>query len=357
MILFAWRRLPPPGFIGGAEISESLVARSLAAAGHDVTFVGSITNPRDPTESWLPWLLELLDHHGIIPTAEQGRLSYRWHGVDCHAIPQNQLLDDVAQLAMTADAIWTSQEDCPTIRGAASSLPAASYAHSVSEVGLLSAQLDARWVFAPSQFVQSVIRDRCALDAHLLRPPLISDDGRGPARASQHRDLVLFVNPLEIKGVTTAVELAKRLPATPFVFVESWCPAAENLDLPANVTLLGRIPTLSSLYRRARLLIAPSVIDDACPRVILEAAIHGMPALGSNRGGIPELIADERNVLPAGDLDAWATRAGELLGSATEWATASEDQEALAKSMLCEPASELAKVGFPTSPSRTDCGS
>ena len=48
MILFAWRRLPPPGFIGGAEISEGLVASALVATGEQVTFVGSTTNPRDP---------------------------------------------------------------------------------------------------------------------------------------------------------------------------------------------------------------------------------------------------------------------------------------------------------------------
>lgn len=343
MILFAWRRLPPPGFIGGAEISEALVARSLVKAGHQVTFIGSTTNPRDPAESWEPWLLELLEHHGITPDDRAGHLAYRWHGVHCHAVDQDQLLGLVDQLAGSAQVLWTSQEDCPAVRAAAPHLPAASYAHSVSDVGLLSAQLGARWVFAPSRFVQTVIRDRFDVEAHLLRPPLtaatVGDVGG--------RDLVLFVNPIEVKGVATAIELARRLPATTFVFVESWYPAATDLDLPANVTLLNRVPTLIPLYQRSRLLIAPSVIDDACPRVILEAANHGIPALGSDRGGIPELIADPRNVLPAGDHDAWAARTAQLLQSPDDWAIAADQQQAHAKGMRADPAAWLHQLHFP----------
>ena len=255
MILFAWRRLPPPGFIGGAEISEGLVARSLAAAGEHVTFVGATTNPRDPSESWRRWLLELLDHHGVTHKVVDDRISYRWHGVECHAISQDRLLGLVNQLAGSARLLWTSQEDSPAIRAVAPNLPAASYAHSVSEVGLLSAQLDASWALAPSRFVQQVIAKRFGVRAHLLRPPLPPEP---PQKVEPRaRDLVLFVNPIRDKGVQAAVETARQLPTTKFVFVESWRTADTDLRLPANVRLFARVPSLHALYRRAQLLLVP----------------------------------------------------------------------------------------------------
>lgn len=356
MILFSWRRLPPPGFIGGAEISEGLVARSLAAAGEQVTFVGSTTNPRNQSETWRPWLLDLLDRAGIDYDTTRHHITYRWHDVDCHAVPQDQLLEYVRGLATTARMLWTSQEDCPAIRAAAPRLPAASYAHSVSKVGLLSAQIGARWVFAPSRFVQRVIHDRFGQRADLLRPPLdlelmaepVSGDGTAGLGG---RDLVLFVNPIRDKGVELAVELARRFPSTRFVFVESWRPADPDLILPANVELLARMPSLTGLYQRALLLLVPSVIDDACPRVILEAGAHGAPALGADRGGIPELIADPANVLPATGIDAWAARCRHLLASTSAWSTASHQQRDVARAMHSDPVARLVELQVPlTSP-------
>lgn len=344
MILFAWRRLPPPGFIGGAEISEGLVARSLAAAGENVTFVGATSNPRDPSESWRRWLLELLDHHDITYDVADDYISYRWHGVECHATSQDRLLGLVGQLVGSARVLWTSQEDCPAIRAVAPKLPAASYAHSVSKVGLLSAQLDAT-LLAPSRFVQQVIAERFGVRAHLLRPPLPPElPHTGEPRA---RDLVLFVNPIRDKGVQVAAEIARQLPTTKFVFVESWRTADADLRLPANVRLLARMPSLNALYQRARLLLVPSLIDDACPRVILEAGTWGTPTVGPDRGGIAELIADPDNVLPADDPDAWAERCRYLLVSPIAWSTASDEQHQLAHSMRTDPAQRLSQLGFP----------
>lgn len=348
MILFAWRRLPPPGFIGGAEISEGLVASALAATGEQVTFVGSTTNPRDPSDTWGPWLLSLLDRAGVDYTTDRGRITYRWHGVDCHAVAQEQLLDLVGGLATSARLLWTSQEDCPTIRAAARWLPAASYAHSVSEVGLLSAQIDADLVLAPSRFVQDVIHDRLGQRAELLRPPLATAPAEwADLDGAAARTLLLFVNPIGDKGVELAVELARRFPDEQFVFVESWRAADPDVVLPPNVELLHRMPTLTALYRQARLLLVPSVIDDACPRVILEAGAHGVPALGSDRGGIPELIADPNNVLPPRDPDVWADRCSVLLGSAAAWSAASRQQHHVAKQMHTDPADRLAELQRP----------
>ncbi|WAZ21302.1 glycosyltransferase [Streptomyces cinnabarinus] len=40
-------------------------------------------------------------------------------------------------------------------------------------------------------------------------------------------------------------------------------------------------------------------MEDAFPRVIIEAALHGTPSIGTDRGGIPEAIGNAGVVLSA----------------------------------------------------------
>src|SRR5262249_8806238 len=156
------------------------------------------------------------------------------------------------------------------------------------------------------------------------RPPWRGSSGSDRLAA---RDIVLFVNPIPEKGVHLAAELAACLPDQQFVFVEGWRPiGAETRSLPSNVTVLPRRPSLDYLYCRARLLLVPSTIPDACPRVVGEAGLRGVPALGSDVGGIPELIADVRNLLPATSPRRWRERADALLDDPDTWRLASVEQ-------------------------------
>jgi glycosyltransferase involved in cell wall biosynthesis len=65
---------------------------------------------------------------------------------------------------------------------------------------------------------------------------------------------------------------------------------------------------MNALYTRHRLLLVPSTVPDAFPRVIIEAALTGLPTLGSTRGGIPEAIGDSALLAPPDDVAAWASR-------------------------------------------------
>jgi glycosyltransferase involved in cell wall biosynthesis len=53
---------------------------------------------------------------------------------------------------------------------------------------------------------------------------------------------------------------------------------------------------LSALYDRAAVFVLPSLYD-ACPHALREAMGHGLPCIGTRRGGIPEMIDHERTGL------------------------------------------------------------
>jgi glycosyltransferase involved in cell wall biosynthesis len=74
---------------------------------------------------------------------------------------------------------------------------------------------------------------------------------------------------------------------------------------PTVVKLLGRVPfeEMPALYAAADLTVVPSVWYDNSPMVIYESLLAGTPVLGSDIGGIPELIQSGRTgyLFPPGD--------------------------------------------------------
>jgi len=66
-----------------------------------------------------------------------------------------------------------------------------------------------------------------------------------------------------------------------------------------NVEMLGYISEeeKQSLYRRARAIVVPSVWMENYPTVVLESMAYGKPVIGSERGGISEMIQHEQNGL------------------------------------------------------------
>jgi glycosyltransferase involved in cell wall biosynthesis len=66
----------------------------------------------------------------------------------------------------------------------------------------------------------------------------------------------------------------------------------KKLDLSKNVKFLGKIAyeKIEECYRRSTMVVIPSICPDTLPSVAIEAMSVGRPIIGSNNGGIPELI-------------------------------------------------------------------
>lgn len=124
--------------------------------------------------------------------------------------------------------------------------------------------------------------------------------------AAQHqRTNLLFVNPSLEKGAAIVIRLAmaleKRRPDILFEVVESrgaW-PAlvskvtsmlGEGREQLDNVLVTPNTTDMRPVYGRARLLLAPSLWWESSGRVAVEAMMNGIPALVTDRGGLPEMV-------------------------------------------------------------------
>jgi len=151
----------------------------------------------------------------------------------------------------------------------------------------------------------------CGIDCAIIAPAI------RPHRYMTRRDAdarhVLFVNPVPIKGVEIAFDLAASYPDVPFRFVESWTLEARwrdycrhRADALGNIDWLPAQADMAALYRSTRLLLMPSIWEETFGRTVIEAQVNGIPVLASRRGGLPESVGAGGWLLdPDGDLTIW----------------------------------------------------
>lgn len=74
-------------------------------------------------------------------------------------------------------------------------------------------------------------------------------------------------------------------------------------------------PVLADLMAASDMLCLPSIWSENAPGVAIQAIAQGLPVLGSDRGGIPEIVDDGITglIVAGGDIDAWAAAMGEII--------------------------------------------
>ena len=153
-------------------------------------------------------------------------------------------------------------------------------------------------LLAPSPWVQKGIRDSLGRECLSLPPPLDWSRCVSPQVDGKY---VTFVNPCPDKGVFFFAgivrELRERRPQIPFLVVEgrgrrSWLrEAGLDLDRIGNVFGMTATHDPRAFYGLSRLVVMPSLREEIFGRVAAEALANGIPVLGSDRGGLSEVLA------------------------------------------------------------------
>lgn len=233
---------------------------------------------------------------------------------------------DVAEVFLPSVAVLQAGEMVPVASALlAADIPTVFYLQDV-EFDRLGGKLEARpglRFVANSQFTASRARERFGVEADVI-PPLVRPEAY---RTESDRSHVLFVNPHPYKGVDIAFELATRRPDIPFLFLEAWG-VRDDLrreytrraaSLP-NVTWSPRVSDMREVYRKARLVLVPSKWEEAWGRIPTEAHLSGIPALASDRGGLPESVGPGGILVdPDGPISGWEEGLARLWDDAAEY--------------------------------------
>ncbi|HEY8155513.1 MAG TPA: glycosyltransferase [Myxococcota bacterium] len=305
-----------PSFRGGAECSIDELARALITEGHSCEVVVGVRrgDSRRPHRIW-----RLLSANPGIARRDL-RNGYPTHRAAPRALVE-ALRERLAGFRPDLVVAWNRASEELARAAAAVSIPSLVWVHDAELAwshGRLPPEPTTR-LAAVSEFLAQRVGEHLGRRVAVLRPLIRFEDYRCGARRPE---LVTLVNPRESKGVSIALAIAERLPGRRFLFVGSpGLLARERTALAArvarlrNVRVERQVSDMRPVYARTALLLAPSICEDAAPRVVLEAHLNGIPVVGSRIGGIPEVSGGAAVLLPASaPPDRWAAEVERLLG-------------------------------------------
>jgi glycosyltransferase involved in cell wall biosynthesis len=157
-----------------------------------------------------------------------------------------------------------------------------------------------------SDFLRDVLKTTFDVKTNIVRTPVRLKN----VRASEHNPRYLtMVNPrTELKGVEILFDLVDNLDEE-FLIAGEFADDkyAERAKRAENVTYLGWVSDMREVYRQTRLVIVPSLVEEGGgPRVVLEGFANSIPAVGTNRGAIPEHVANAGAVVDNPyDIEQW----------------------------------------------------
>lgn len=219
--------------------------------------------------------------------------------------------------------------------------------------------VDAVW--APSRFVADHYR------AAWINPPDVVPTPLGDyllASEPRQRLFATFINPEPAKGSAVVAGLLGRWvnhrAGQPLLIVEGrakaaqWLSALQRAGLDAAHCAQAFVSPpqedLSTIWASTRVLLMPSVVDEAAGRVALEAMLNGVVPLVSNRGALPDTVRHADWVVPldaamrwdAADVASpqvvqrWDEALAPWLDDESAWAEASDRAIRVARSHLFE---------------------
>jgi glycosyltransferase involved in cell wall biosynthesis len=167
------------------------------------------------------------------------------------------------------------------------------------------------YIVTPSQFAKRRIFEQSGRDAEVI-PPCI-DFSRFEKKIN-NPEYVTLINPVVVKGSEIFYSLVSKMSDVKFLTKAGWLnlqkegdwnidrlqliaeslgdelviPEKQHIPTYSNLTSIIDSKEMSWIYNNTKILLSPSLWEEAYGMSNVEAMYHGIPVIASNRAGIPE---------------------------------------------------------------------
>jgi glycosyltransferase involved in cell wall biosynthesis len=318
----------PQDSASGAARSTTAIAELLSAAGFHVRALAS-----SATESAIPLdPLACLRSTGIDPridpTHNPPLIRYTWRGIDTTILPVGapdpwhawqKTLNPVFDQLFDRELETFSPDILFTYGGSAGDIGRMRRARrrgcrvvfSLRNLNYRSKAFfdEVDSILTPSRFLTQRYRETIGLESTPILAPLDTADVLASERAPI---FVTMVNPSLEKGAAVFARIAEvvslRNPRIPFLVIESRGTAGLLVDVGlrggfdlrrhTNLMVSPAVSHPRDIFTPARILLVPSLVEEAGGRIPAEALLNGVPPLVSDRGGLAEVCCGAGFVLP-----------------------------------------------------------
>lgn len=146
-----------------------------------------------------------------------------------------------------------------------------------------------------SDFIAERVKHLSGSESTTVYPLIESADYYVTDNSKQY---VTFINPRPVKGYDIFLKIAAHLPEIEFMVVEAW-PLGEHfeevkaqLEYFPNVRFVPQLIDIRTVLKQTKLLLVPSIVQEAAARVIREAQLNSIPVIASKRGGNAEIVGE-----------------------------------------------------------------
>lgn len=108
------------------------------------------------------------------------------------------------------------------------------------------------------------------------------------ANVPTSKKYITMVNTHPIKGISILKELAIKMPKEQFLVVENWVDVPILKNYNSNILLRKFTTPVKEIYKITKMLIVPSLCEEGSSRVVIEAALNGIPVIANNIGSLSE---------------------------------------------------------------------
>ncbi len=154
---------------------------------------------------------------------------------------------------------------------------------------------------SPSNSLRNDINLNCKVINNGVEIP--SDLDLVELRKERKKDhIILFVGSLNIhKGIYVLLDAFEHLDSSWKLYIagdgDLYEEIACRIKKKDNIKLLGKLDIISlgEVYKKAYAVVVPSICKESFSLVTIEAFSYGVPVIGSNHGGVSELVREGEN--------------------------------------------------------------